>query len=414
MPRFPMPALALAALLVLAAVSHGFAGEDSPVYTLDEIIEVAMRENPSVAVFRANLDAARGEVTASRAYPNPEVEVGGSRGTSLETDESAAEFSISIGQPIEWPGKRLYREKAARSALERREIEKESFLIELRYEVKAAFYRLLLANKEVEIAAENLTTVEKLLATVRARVEAGETPEFELVKARVEKLKAGKALRSAEKKALIAAARLNGLLGNALPAGFAVKGEFRSPVGGYSKEEILARAFEDHPFIRAAKKQVELSRNELRREQESVMPDVTVRGFYDKEIDKKTVGLGISVPLPVWYRNSGEIASASAALAQAQADLHRTRVELSVALDEALRDYEIALGQTEVFEEGLLEQARQALRIAEFSYAQGASGILDYLDAQRVYRETLLDYGRARFDLSLAIIDIERLSGEEE
>jgi len=87
-------------------------------------------------------------------------------------------------------------------------------------------------------------------------------------------------------------------------------------------------------------------------------------------------------------------------------------IEISRAIEDAHSNLEIALEETRVFEEGLLKQAQEALEISEFSYREGKSGLLDYLDAQRIYRETLLDYNRARFELSLSVADIERLTGD--
>lgn len=405
---------AVAVLFPLTGSSEGVAVavESAKRYGLDELLAIAAEKNPSVAVFRANVGAASGDAISAAALPNPELEIEGGRGESLDGSESRDEYSVSIGQPLEWPGKRYFRKKAAKAALEAARYDSDNFMLELRFEVKAAFYRLLLGKKEAEIAGENLKTVDELLETVEIRVEAGESPGFELVKARVESLKAAKALRSAEKRVLITGTRLNSLLGNALPDNFDVQGEFSSAEQDLDKNELLEAALEKHPLLLRQKKEAEARGNDLKRERQSRFPDVTVKGFFDRELDKESYGVGLSLPLPLWYRNRGEIATASGELAAAEAELFKARVELSRALEEAYRNYEIALDEIEVYEKGLLRQAEEALEIAEFSYRQGESGLLDYLDAQRVYRETLLDYNRARFDLAISVADIERLSGD--
>jgi len=402
--------LALPLLLVLFFPPLA-AAEDARSYTLNELIDIAVEKNPDAAAFRANLAAARGVVVSEAAYPNPELELTGSRGESLDGTESRDEYSVSIGQPLEWPGKRSFRKKAAKAALEAARYDGEAFMLELRREVKAAFYELLFEKQGVEISAENLKTVNKLLETVRARVEAGESPGFELVKARVEALKTTKELRKAQKMVVTARTRLNSLLGNALPEGFDIEGRFAVPGRIYDREKLLKTALENHPAIKRQKKEVESLGYTLKKERRSVIPDVTVSGFFERELDKESYGVGLSVPLPLWYRQRGEVATARGELARARAELSGAAIEISRAVEEAFGNLEIALEETRVFEEGLLKQAEEALEIAEFSYREGASGLLDYLDAQRVYRDTLLDYNRARLELSLSITEIERLTG---
>ena len=64
-----------------------------------------------------------------------------------------------------------------------------------------------------------------------------------------------------------------------------------------------------------------------------------------------------------------------------------------------------------MLEKGLLRQAEEALRIAKFSFQQGAASLLEVLDAQRVQRQTLFDYAQARFELSVALSRLERAVG---
>ncbi len=149
----------------------------------------------------------------------------------------------------------------------------------------------------------------------------------------------------------------------------------------------------------------------LERERASIFPGVTVRGFLNKEIDREAYAIGISIPIPFWYKREGEIATASAEKMKAEAEVHRIRVELSKGVTEEYQNHVIALDQIDVFKKGLLKQAEEALRISEFSYRQGESGILDFLDAQRVYTGTLMEYYRVFFELETSLAALERVTG---
>ena len=393
------------------SLSIGISSAENKKYGLQEIIEIAIEKNPSAAIFRANIEASKGSVGSSKAYPNPDIGFEVGRGRSLEGSDSGGEYSVSIGQPLEWPKKRLNRIKAAEKEVEAAEKEAEDFRLELVSEVKKGFYRLLLSKKEEDIALENLRIVEELLKTIKIRVKTGEAPEFELIKAEVERLKAEKEMKKARNRIVIAHTAQNSLLGGALKTDFDIAGDFSIPEKKYSHDTLLSSALERHPLILKAQKELEAKGYTLDKEKASVFPDITVKGFFGREIDKELYGLGLSVPLPLWYQKKGEIATASAERSKAEAELVKTKVELSRAISEEFQNYIIAIDQLVVFEKGLLKQASEALRIAELSYRHGESGLLDYLDAQRVYRSTLLEYNQAFYEHEVAIASLERAAG---
>lgn len=385
--------------------------EGRKTYTLDDLISIAIEKNPSVAVFNANLEAAKAGVISARAYPNPEVDFQRGSAKSLDASESKGEYSIGIGQPLEWPKKRLYRQKAAEAEVMSLERDVENFRLEVKAAVKRAFYQMLLNKKALEIAGANYKTVGELLRSVEVRVNAGEAPEFELVKAKVELMRADKELKKAANMLVISKTSLNVILGNALEGGFDIKGEFVIREKRYGLDGLLSNAMQNHPLIFKAKKDAEAKGFTLEMEKASIFPDVTVRGFFDRATDKESYGLGISIPIPFWYQRKGEIDGASAEKIKAEAELHRTMVELSKSITEEYQNYLIAYDQIDVFEKGLLKQAEEALRIAELSYTQGESGILDYIDAQRVHRTTLAEYYQSFFELEAAAASLERVAG---
>lgn len=399
--------LPLLAALMLYAVTAS-AGER---YTLDNLLMVAIEKNPSVAIFRANVEAQKGVVVSSRAYPNPELGIEAGRGRSLDGPDSGGEYSVSIGQPIERPARRHFREKAAEAGVLSSEKEKEGYLLLLRSDVKKGFYRLLHDKRIVKLAGENAGVMDGLLKAAEARVKAGEAPEFELVKARVEKLRVDKELKRAEKRVIVSKAALNALLGNTLPEDFDIEGDFSVPEKRFDLQSLLKNAVEKHPSILKARREAEAKGYTIRMEEASVFPGVTLKGFAGRETGREWYGVGLSLPIPVWYRKTGEIAAASAEKMKAEAEASRVQAELTNTIIEEYQNYNIAIDQIEVFEKGLLKQAEEALRIAEASYRHGESGLMDYLDAQRVHKQTLLEYNQAFYELEVAAASLERAAG---
>lgn len=362
-------------------------GEEQKVrhYTLQEILTIAEEKNPSVAIFQANIDAARGILTSARAYPNPDLEAELGKGKALGELGSAlrGEYSLGLSQPFEWPGKRIYRRKAAEAEVGVARGEMEDFQLELTAQVKEAFFNVLLSERISEVSRKNVETVEVAVNSIKLRVDSGEAPVLEMIKARVELLKVTKDMKRAENRVVIAKAALNSLLGGALGEDYEIQGEFLAPEKHLESALLVDTALTRHPLILRQKKAFEAADYALLRERQARIPDLILKGSISDEIDKRSYTLGLSVSFPLFYQQQGEIAVAQAGKARAQAELERTRVELTKLIIQEYQNYQIALDQLDVFEKGLIKQAEDALRIARFSYEQGESDLLDLLDAQR-------------------------------
>lgn len=176
-------------------------------------------------------------------------------------------------------------------------------------------------------------------------------------------------------------------------------------------ETLAAQALEQHPSVRRQNKLAEQADHTLRFEREARVPNISLLGSYHREAGDESVTAGLSIPLPLWYRRQGEIQSALGAKHRADAERVRQQNELEQAITEHTQEVRTAQDQLQVFETGLLKQAEQTLTVARTSFRHGAASLLDVLDAQRVYRQTLVEYAQVRADLSIALARLERALG---
>ena len=139
---------------------------------------------------------------------------------------SITEYNVTIGQPLEWPGKRAARKQAAEAGFAGSTYGLEEMQLNLVSDVKVAFYELLLALRDSDLAKQNVTIVEDVRRIVGVRVRLGEAPQFELVKAEVELLKANQAVTRAENTVRVSRVMLDTLTVGALGEGYRVSGEF--------------------------------------------------------------------------------------------------------------------------------------------------------------------------------------------
>ncbi|MDF0651767.1 MAG: hypothetical protein CV081_10725 [Nitrospira sp. LK265] len=387
-------------------------------YSLDMIVNLALARNPLVSLAEGIIDQQKGHQTTAGAYPNPTVYGHGGRGYLKDTIVgppenilSITEYNVTVGQPFEWPAMRAARQRVADLGLATANVGMLETRLNLGSQVKVAFYDLLLAQQGADLARQNLDIVEGVARIVKTRVKSGEAPQFESIKAEVEVLKAGQLLVRADNLVRVNRVAVDTLTGGALGPTYMVHGEFRTLPRDLRIESLMARMMEQHPTIQRLLKSVEQSDWKIEFERQARVPTLTLNGAYFREIGREAIQGGLAIPMPLWYRRQGEIASSLGAKRREEAELLRMRNELGRAVYQHYQDVRTTGELIEVFDKGLLRQAQEALRIAQFSFQQGASSLLEVFDAQRVQRQILLDYAQARHDLSVSLTRLEQAVG---
>jgi cobalt-zinc-cadmium efflux system outer membrane protein len=416
-----MLAISIFALMCMSSVSLAsvLAAEPTtdqdaaPTFELPDILGLVLEHNPLVLENQGILEEKKGKKISASAYPNPTVNFNSGRGTVLDpaNDISITERSVILSQPFEWPGKREARQHAAQAGVEGAAASKEAGQLQLISATKQGFYNLLLAQHQLDMAMRNLQTIKEVREAIIRRVEAGEAPPFEAIKINVEGMKVQKEVVQVQGVVKAFRAALNSLTAGNLGSDFSVKGEFAVWPGSLHLETLSQQALMHHPVILKWEKLVEEAQQAHRLERQARVPDVTVYGSYQRDAGREAYLGGVSVPVPIWNQRQGEIAQAKGLLRQQEAGLLRAKHELLKNIAQQVQLSQTAAAQITTYEKGLVKQAQEALRIAQTSFKFGEASLLDVLDAQRVLRQTLLDYAQAKYDLSVALAELERLTG---
>lgn len=411
-----------AGLTMITVCSSTHAAEESrALYSLGEIVQLTLEHNPVMAGAQGTIDQQRGHQTAAGAYPNPSITGNAGYGEIRDagradiqnqlTRQSITEYNMTIGQPVEWPAMRAARQRAADAGVATANAGFAEARLTLIAQLKMAFYDLLLAQQGANLARQNLETVEGVGRIVRARVKSGEAPQFEAIKAEVEILKARQLLVRADNSVRINRVVLDTFTGGKLGLSYSVEGEFAGIPKEIRIDSLMTRMLNEHPTLHRLLQSVEQSEWKVEFERQSRVPSVTVNGSYWREIGREAFQGGLSIPTPLWYRRQGEIASALGSKRREEAELLRARNELVRTVHQYYQDARTTAELIEVFDKGLLKQAQEALRLAQFSFQQGASSLLEVFDAQRVQRQIQMEYAQARYELSVSLARLERAVG---
>lgn len=381
-------------------------------FSLQDILSMALKKNPLMTESEGIIEHKEGSKLSASAYPNPTLSFQSGRGTVRDPSGiSITERYVTLSQPLEWPGTRAARQQAAQAGVDSALASREETRLNLIAATKQAFYDLLLAERQTEMAIQNVRTMEEVRDAVIRRVEAGEAPPFEAVKVKVEEMKVQKEVVRVKGVVQSFQASLNSLTAGALGTEFAIQGDFADWPEALHLPTFPEQALADHPVIMKWKKLVEEAQQAHRQEQQARIPNVTVSGSYQRDAGREGYVGAISIPFPVWHQRQGDIAQAKGTLRQREAMLLRAKHELLKVIAQQIQLSQAAAAQIATYEQGLLKQAQEALRIAKVSFKFGEAGLLDVLDAQRVLRQTQLDFSQAKYDLSVSLTELERVTG---
>ncbi|ROH86217.1 TolC family protein [Pseudomethylobacillus aquaticus] len=405
-------------LLVAAAgfafAMHSLSAQAATTYALDDVIQMAMTHSPRMNIAKAREDGASAALVTARSLINPEVEVGAgpTRYRTPGGQGSNGNWGIGISQPLEYPSVRRARQEVASANIKVANLGTELTVLGLQANVKSAFYHVVQRQAVLQLTEGDRVLLRDIRERVKLRVDVGESPRYELIKADTELLAAERDYQTALTQVLEAKAYLRGLVGTVMPETYDVRGQL--PLGSTlpALNDLNARISGTVSLqqIRAA---IDTATARVTLQEKLRNPGLTLKAGVEQDPDLSQFRLGLAIPIPVLNQRQGQIAEAAAELRELQAIFDDRELVLSRELNAAYQRYIISQQQLNAFENGLLSQAESVLKVAESAYRFGERGILDYLDAQRTYRMVRKDYLAARYGYIEAILDIEQLLGQK-
>ncbi|MGF1580510.1 MAG: TolC family protein [Gemmataceae bacterium] len=177
-----------------------------------------------------------------------------------------------------------------------------------------------------------------------------------------------------------------------------VGGSLEYPLPEYRLDVAQKIVMHRHPRVLAAHVAVTKAEIALRRAEVEKIPNVTVSAGYIRQNQNKSDDwmLGVNVPLPLFDRNQGNILAAQAILSQAHLEVNRRQNELARQIAQAFGKYQSAKKRAELYQKDILQDAREAYKLAVAGFRGGEFAYLRVLAAQRTVAEARLEYLEAR------------------
>ncbi|KXG83509.1 TolC family protein [Pseudomonas mosselii] len=376
--------------------------------SLDQALDAAFSQNPDFAAIGREIGIAEGERRQAGLIPNPELswEV-------EDTRRATSTTTVTLSQALELGGKRGARIEVAKAgqAIARLELERQRN--SLRADVIQAFHAALRAQTALELAQQSQALTERGLRVVEGRVRAGQSSPVEATRAQVQLAQAEAAVRRARTERGVANQVLARLTGSAEARFDRLDASNLSPGPAPQAEPLLAKV-EQTAEWRLAAAQIERGDASLGSEKAQRIPNLTVSlgSQYSREDRERVNVVGLSMPLPLFDRNQGNVLAAARRADQAR-DL-RNAVELRLRSEtrSALEQWGTAMGEVQAYDRTILPAAQQAVDTATRGFEMGKFAFLDVLDAQRTLIDARGLYLEALAQATDARAQVERIYGE--
>jgi cobalt-zinc-cadmium efflux system outer membrane protein len=371
--------------------------------TWQQIKERFEAANPSLKAAQASIAESRASEITAHLRPNPDFTFS-TDGTQLARYQgvwrpfAGTQYTPGVSYLIERGDKRNLRFQSARQSTE---ITASTYLDQERglvFTLRSAFVQTLQAKAVLGNARENLEYWDRELMLNRTRFSAGDLAQVDLNRMEVQRFQFESDLEAATVSLRTAKIQLRQLLNDTTPIErFDVTGPFDYADQVLPLEEFRNAALEARPDLKAAFQNVELARMNHRLAIANGTADptasvwVTTNPSFNNSFDNNTLGVSFSIPLRINDRNQGE----------------KARTQIDIGRNERLRD----AAQAQVFSDvdsayvaissavNLLRTRNRYLQLAEdnrnntqFSYQNGGASLLDFLDAEKSYRDTRLAY----------------------
>jgi cobalt-zinc-cadmium efflux system outer membrane protein len=398
--------------------------------SLSDAAQLARTRGFDVIIAETQVRGAEADIRAASALPNPVVtpnvgwtlscggpcESGSPWGWGIGVaDQGLVEGAISR--------KRALRRAVAEQALTAAKFGRNDAIRILVTQTKIQYVTTAAAAVKLDFTREVAASLEKSVEVNRVRyprvIDEGQLfrVEQEAMKAEQEVERAGRDLRQQQ----INLAFLIGATGP-LPALEVDKDslKYRTPeLPSLNTDNLMRIALENRPDRRQAAAREAQSEAQIALAKRQVFPDISLTANYQEQgtlsynSQLPTLTVGASLPIPLLYRQEGEIRRAEADRDTAGMTRRKIEATLSAEIESAHTAFTTARAIVERYEGSLLDRARRARDITQVQYTAGSATLTDLLDAQRSFVQVNVDYQAELINYWTAIFQLEQAVGKE-
>lgn len=395
------------AIPVMSAAASGHIIEPPGALTLPAALALALQANPEIAAATREVQATEGAIIQAGTLRNPEI-AASIEDTKRETRTSA----LQLNQPVELGGKRAARVTAAERSHDVAVIELSGVQADVRASVVTAFYDVITAQERYRLAQSTVELAQRASTIASKRVQAGKVSPVEETRARVAESEVRVELAQARSELDIARRQLAATWGNTAPRFDYAEDQIEN-VPALPAFESLVQRLERSPGLLRARMEISRRQALTQVERSRRIPDIVLSlGVQrDEQLGRNQAIVGVSVPIPIFDRNQGNILEAQRRADKARDELTVTQVRLNRDLGQTYGRMQGARQAVDLLQKETLPGAQSAYEATTKGFELGKFSFLEVLDAQRTYFQAKAQYLRALSEAQRSAAEIDRIVG---
>jgi len=390
--------------------------------SIPDAIALALNNNPKVITAQREIDAASAKILRAGRIPNPEIEVSWEKAPSLFKIGTADEMDITVRQDIEFPTKRSSRIDVAETDRKLAELRLNRIETIVASEVRKAYYRILLTQRNVENLEAQSMIVQDFLDLAGYKLRSGAGNYLDVIRTKVELARLGNDILEAKKGWTNELRSFNILLGREHDTPLTLTDSLVGRPVPLNVDSIMndlpARsALVEATFVSINRHEsvVDMARLSylpdfsfsLSSQRRSGRPPVDVNGLNGTTSYGIGLSLGLSVPLWFWQEPTGQVQEAIARASIAEIDHASILRGVRSSVRTAVGMVEAAENQIRVFDRSLLADLEDILSTAIDHYRNNQIDIMNLLDVYRTNRTALVEYNRVLLNYWTSRADLD-------
>ena len=372
--------------------------------TWQETQQTFRANNPTLLAGKASIDEARADEITAYLRPNPDFTLT-TDGTQITPSHgvwrpfSGTLYSTSLSYLHEREHKRELRLRSAEQATAIAVSAQADLERNLMFNLRDAFNRVLLAKAVSGVAKDNLAYYDKAISINRERLNAGAISKVDFQRVELQRVQFESELQTADVNLRTAKIDLLALLRDRTAVeDFDVNEEFDFSESVSSLQDLHKVALSVRPDLKEAEESVDKAHTDHQLAMANGSTDPTFsawwthNGSFNNPDAYNTLGASVSIPLRVFDRNQGEKLHTQIDIGRNEKLRDASEITALHDVDSAYATLESTLSLLRPYKRKYLEEAQEIRSTISFAFEHGAASLLDFLDAQKEYRDTQLNY----------------------
>jgi len=370
-------------------------------FTLDDAQHLAADSNPTLRQAEAEIRAARARTQQAGLYPNPTIGYTGDeiRGGSI----SGGKQGFFVEQSIVTAGKlgksRAVLDKESRLA----ELEAEEQKLRVQNAVKTAFYRVLAAQELLDLRRDLSQIAIAHTQSQENLIQTGQLDESEFLETQIDTQRFHLAAFAQESTLREEWRQLAAIIGQPDLPQATVAGDLEHNWPDINEDQVLQTIATQSPATKIADAASSRAAAEITRAKSQAVPDLQLRGgieYNNESLASIPQAIGwegiaeVAVQIPIFNRNQGNVAAATADLDRAQLEKLRVALMLRQRAASTLDQYSTSKVMATQYRDEMLPRAKKAYTLMSQKYGLMLASYPRMIQSQRKLFQLELDYVR--------------------